>query len=176
VNTPSPPRLLLVEDDPDNLEVVSILLSEKYAVFGYGSGVEALEAVDTAKPQVLVLDIRMRPMDGIQCLHAIRSIPDYRHVPAVALTALARDVERQQFLDGGFQAVVVKPILDPAQLMIVIDRMLKSPLPVGSCAALRQRPQGPDGPSAAAMQLDGREARPASYARGSGTQGRRGPA
>jgi len=119
-------RLLFVEDHLDSLEAFSIILGEKYAVFGYASGVEALQAIDAAKPDVLVLDIGMRPVDGVQCLEAIRARPGYHDIPAVALTGFARDVERQSFLDSGFQAVLVKPILDHGELIAVIDGLVSS--------------------------------------------------
>ena len=122
-------RLVLVEDDQDNLEVFSMILGEKYAVCGYTSAVEALRAIDVAKPDVLVLDIGMQPVDGMQCLKTIRATPGYRDIPAVALTGFARDVERQSFLDSGFQAVVVKPILDHGELIAMIDRLANSPAP-----------------------------------------------
>ena len=141
-------RLLLVEDDRDHLEVLSMMLGEKYAVFGYTSAAEALQAIDAAKPHVLVLDIGMYPMDGLQCLATIRARPGYRDVPAVALTGFARDVERERFIGGGFHAVVNKP-MDDGELMAVIDRLVNSS-------------------ASAATQLDGRVAATACMARGSG--------
>jgi CheY-like chemotaxis protein len=117
-------RLLLVDDNQDNLEVLVILLGQYYTVAGYGSAAEALEALDTVKPDVLVLDIGMSPVDGVQCLEAIRARPGYGDVPAVALTAFARPSERNEFLDAGFQAVVAKPVLDPDALAAVIDKLL----------------------------------------------------
>ena len=165
------PRLVLVEDDLDLLEVLSILLGEKYAVRGYASAVEALQAIDAAKPDALVLDIGMQPVDGVQCLETIRARPGYRDIPAVALTGFARDVERQSFLERGFQAVVVKPILDHGQLMAVIDRLVNSPAP-----AAPRTPTHPPRRSAAAAQLDGRAAMTASGLDESGKTDRQGPA
>jgi CheY-like chemotaxis protein len=122
----TPIRLVFVEDDQDSLEAFSIILGERYTVFGYASALEALQAIDVAKPDVLLLDIGMRPIDGVECLATIRARPGYRDVPAVALTGFARDVERQRFLDGGFQAVVVKPVLHFEQLMALIDGLVNS--------------------------------------------------
>src|SRR6185295_10972104 len=96
-------RLVLVEDNQDCLEAFSTLLGENYAVFGYTSAVEALQAIDAAKPDVLVMDIGMHPVDGVQCLKMIRATPGCRDIPAVALTGFAHDAERQRFLNDGFQ-------------------------------------------------------------------------
>ena len=120
-------RLLLVDDNPDNLEIVGVLLSQKYDVFSYGSAREALSALESVNPDLLVLDIRMRAVDGVQCLEAIRALPGYGSIPAIALTAFARDEEKKAFLDAGFQAVVTKPVLDDAPLIETIDKLLRAP-------------------------------------------------
>jgi CheY-like chemotaxis protein len=118
--------VVLVEDDEDTLEAFSILLGEKYRVVAYRSGLEAVRAIDAAKPDVLLLDIGMAPVDGVQCLEAIRARPAYRDLPAVALTGFARDVECERFIAVGFQAVVVKPVMDHQRLMAVIDRLVSA--------------------------------------------------
>lgn len=148
-------RLVLVEDDPDNLDVFSLILAEKYALFGYASVAEALDAIDAVKPDVVVLDIGMQPVDGVQCLEMIRAMPGYRDVPAVALTGFARDAERQSFLDRGFQAVVPKPIFDPDELIAVIDSLRKSPAPASPQALGHQRPSSGLPSVSLAAQLDG---------------------
>ena len=118
------PRLLFVEDDRDNLETFSMILDQRYAVFGYPSAIDAVRAIDVVRPDLLLLDIGMRPVDGLECLKAIRAIPGYAEIPALALTGYARAVERQSFLDGGFQAVVVKPVVDHLELIAMIDELL----------------------------------------------------
>jgi CheY-like chemotaxis protein len=117
-------RLLVVDDNPDILEMLTVLLSEKYSVAGCGSAEEALKSLEASRPDILMLDIRMSPVDGLQCLEAIRAMPSYAQTPAIALTAFARDAERQAFLAGGFQAVVVKPILDLGEMERLIDGLL----------------------------------------------------
>jgi CheY-like chemotaxis protein len=120
-------KLLLVEDDPDNLTVMTMMLSEKYNVSSHSCTEEALTAVVAFKPDLLVLDVWMSPVNGMECLKSIRAISGYGTIPAVALTACARDVERKAFLAAGFQAVVTKPVLEPENLESVIDSVLESP-------------------------------------------------
>jgi len=122
-------RLLLVEDDPDNLELFTVMLGEKYEVLSYSSPADALMAFQVFKPDLLVLDVGMRPVSGLECLDAIRAIPGYGSIPAIALTGFARAVERNAFLTACFQAVVTKPVFDQTDLEVVIDRLLKSTVP-----------------------------------------------
>ena len=125
-------RLLIVDDDRDNLELLTYLLGDKYRVFSYGCVHEALENLERANPDLLLLDIGMRPVDGVQCLEAIRARPGYGSVPAMALTAYARDVERQAFLAAGFQAVLTKPVLDDGHMFATISALLASSVPASS--------------------------------------------
>ena len=119
-------RLLLVDDDQDNLEVLTVILGEKYRVWSYRGAAEALAALEAVRPDLVVLDIGMSPVDGLQCLEAIRARPRYGRVPAIALTAFARDVDRKAFLAAGFQTVVTKPVLDHRELLAVIASLLTS--------------------------------------------------
>jgi CheY-like chemotaxis protein len=170
-------KLVLVDDHQDSVEAFSVLLGEKYTVFGYASAVEALQAIDAAKPDVLVLDIGMYPVDGIECLKTIRAMPGYRDIPAVAFTGFAHDFERQRFLDAGFQAVVVKPVLDLGELTAVIDRLVNAAAPAALQTPTRPRwSSAVATPSAAAADLDGRAAMTASGADGSAAAERRRPA
>jgi CheY-like chemotaxis protein len=119
-------RLLLVDDNEDNRDILTVLLSQRYSVFSYGSAAEALAALEAIRPHLLVLDIGMRPVDGVQCLKAIHAVRGYSSTPAIAVTGYAREVDKQAFLAAGFQAVISKPILDHAGLETLIDTLLRS--------------------------------------------------
>jgi CheY-like chemotaxis protein len=127
-------RLLLVEDNRDNREVLTVSLSEKYDVASCGSAAEALAALDAISADLLILDIGMKPVDGLQCLNAIRARPGYSTTPAIALTGYARDVDRQAFLAAGFDAVVTKPVLDYPGFETLIETLLR---PAGASQAPR---------------------------------------
>jgi CheY-like chemotaxis protein len=158
------PTLLLVEDDADTLEVFSILLGERYAVAAYRSPLDALRGLGDARPDLVLLDIGMHPINGVECLRQIRATPGHADVPAVALTGFAREADRARFLARGFQAVVVKPI-DAADLIAVIDGL------VGRAAAVRY-----SAPSAAVSDLDARKPMSKFSARDAGQTGGQGPA
>jgi CheY-like chemotaxis protein len=122
---PRPAQLLLVDDNVDNLEVLAVILSQKYQVFSCRSAHEALAALDAVDPEIIMLDIGMSPVDGIECLRAIRARPAYARTPAIAVTAYAREPERRACRDAGFEAVVTKPILDYVELEVLIDTLLE---------------------------------------------------
>jgi CheY-like chemotaxis protein len=140
------PRLLVVEDNQDSLEALTVILSEKYRVFSYGCAHDALTALETAKPDLLLLDIGMSPIDGVGCLKAIRAVPGYGNIPAIALTGYARNVEREAFQAAGFQVVVTKPVLDYRKLFATITTLL-APL----AAAISRSSDGDQGSEPSAI-------------------------
>jgi putative two-component system response regulator len=118
-------RLLLIDDVPDNLEFMAILLRDNYDVFSFGSPGEAIVRFREIRPDLLVLDVRMFPINGVDFLKHVRAIKGFRDIPALAVTALAYEAEKQAFIDAGFHAVVTKPIVDLQQFELVIESLLK---------------------------------------------------
>jgi two-component system CheB/CheR fusion protein len=118
-------RLLLVEDDQDSLDLFTMWLSGKYRVFSYRCPLDAVNALETARPDLLILDIGISPIDGVQCLKAIRGVPGYSSIPAIAVTGYARDSEQEAFRAAGFQAVVTKPVLDDALLGAIAAALIE---------------------------------------------------
>ena len=140
-------RVLLVDDNEDNLEILAVILGQTYDVLSYAGAREALTALEAAKPDVVLLDIAMTPIDGLQCLETIRAMPGYGRIPAIALTAYAHDAERKAFLAAGFQAVVTKPILDHQELFATITALLTS-----GVAPSRDGPAGDPGDNECSMR------------------------
>ncbi|MEZ5285811.1 MAG: ATP-binding protein [Vicinamibacterales bacterium] len=106
-------RVLLVDDDTDALRMATMVLTAAGAhVVAAPGGVEALEALDRERVDAVVLDIGLPGMDGYALLDAIRARPASRQglVPAAALTAYARSVDRTRSLQAGFQLHLVKPV------------------------------------------------------------------
>ena len=164
-------RLIIVEDDQDNLEALSMLLGEKYDVFSYESPTKALKAIEAVRPDLLLLDIGMVPINGVDSLKLIRAIPGYLDIPAVAFTGFGRDVERQGFLAAGFDAVVVKPVFDPQELIAMIESVLASRAAANQRAAMCPPWSGPP----AVSQLDVQTTMSASSPRGFGKKDGRVP-
>ena len=119
--------LLLIDDPPENLEFLTALLCNNYEVFSYGSSREARPVLADIAPDLLFLDVRMFPINGVNFLREVRAIQRFCGIPAIAVTAMAHDVEEQALLAEGFQAIVTKPTLEVSQLEATINALLKSP-------------------------------------------------
>ncbi|MBD0335715.1 MAG: PAS domain-containing protein [Cyanobacteria bacterium Co-bin13] len=118
-------KILAVEDEADAREFLQVFLEQ------YGVGVtvtssaqEALRLVPMMQPDVLLSDIGMPGEDGYSLIQKIRALPLEQggRVPAVALTAYARESDRIQALESGFDVHVPKPI-EPVQLLTVLARL-----------------------------------------------------
>jgi CheY-like chemotaxis protein len=72
------------------------------------------------------MDIAMAEMNGIECLKRIRSLPEFKDIPAIAVTALAYPEDKRECLEAGFQAVVVKPVLDIDAFRRLIETTIRS--------------------------------------------------
>ena len=115
-------RVLVVDDEADARTLARRVLEERGAeVVAVGSAAEALEAVDRSDElSVVVSDIGMPGHDGYELITRMRALPGSAgRVPAIALTALARDEDRKRTLLAGYQVHISKPV-DPAELVTVI--------------------------------------------------------
>jgi CheY-like chemotaxis protein len=120
--------VLVVEDHPDTLEMFTMLLGERFGVVGRASAEAALRTLRIVKPDVVMLDIGMTPVDGLQCLQAMRAMHGYERLPAIAVTGHAREIDRQRFLAAGFQAVLTKPLYGETELFAAITRAVNGAL------------------------------------------------
>ena len=115
-------RILVVDDEADARILAQRVLEERGAeVVAVGSAAEALLAVNGDRQlSVVVSDIGMPERDGYDFIREMRAIPgNAGRVPAIALTALARDEDRKRTLLAGYQVHISKPV-DPAELVTVI--------------------------------------------------------
>ncbi|MFZ5986041.1 MAG: PAS domain S-box protein [Bacillota bacterium] len=119
-----PMDILLAEDDKVNRTVVTRMLKERgYQVDLADNGIEALRLYNSKKYDIILMDIQMLEMDGIEAAKHIREIEGAkRHTPIIALTAYALQGDRERFLGLGMDEYVSKPILIE-ELLCTIDRV-----------------------------------------------------
>ena len=122
--TPSLPgvRILLVEDDPDARELLSMVLIQRHAeVRVVASAPEAPKALKRWKPDILVSDTGMPKVDGYELIRKVRSLApeEGRDIPAIAITAYVGDQDRLRALSAGYQMHVPKPV-EPAEFAAAV--------------------------------------------------------
>ena len=117
-------RVLAVDDETDSLQLVrTVLEGAGAAVRLAGSAQAALDAISSDAPDVIVADIGMPEMDGLELIGALRRLEEpARSIPAAALTAYARSQDRIVSLASGFQMHLVKPI-DPLELIVAVSTL-----------------------------------------------------
>lgn len=130
-------QLLVVDDDDDTREFLIALLEEEGAMVRSASSVaEALAQLESSWPDVLLSDIGMPGADGYELIARVREMEVLRGgmMPAIALTAYARESERQQALEAGFQMHLSKPVEVPQLIAGIANLagMLVDPEPTDS--------------------------------------------
>src|SRR5690606_4551493 len=121
--TTSPLRILLVEDTPANQKVVQAMLQKRgHHVDIAGNGREALEQLRHDEFDIILMDVQMPTMDGLQATAAIREMddPQKSQVPIIAMTAHARRQDRLRCREAGMDAYLSKPI-DLQRLFQVVE-------------------------------------------------------
>ena len=132
-------RILLAEDNEINREVAlellnSVGLETDTAI----NGREVLEMVGRKAYDLVLMDIQMPEMDGLEATQALRRLPDWSSRPILAMTANAFNEDRQRCLDAGMNDFISKPV-DPEMFFAVLDKWLP-PIPQGSAAPRREAP------------------------------------
>jgi class 3 adenylate cyclase len=120
------PRILVVDDTPDNLFLMSALLEDRYEVLTAESGAHALELVQSGKPDLILLDIMMPGMDGYEVMRRLRKNAATSAIPVIFLTALSSPEEEQHGLDLGAVDYITKPISPPIVLARVNSQLERS--------------------------------------------------
>lgn len=118
-------RILVVDDEPDSLEVTRVMLeSEGAAVSTAISAGDALAVIRAEAPDAILCDIAMPERDGLWLLRAVRALPGGRDIPMAALTAHASAATRDEVLRAGFRLHLTKPA-DPQTLTKAIRTLVR---------------------------------------------------
>jgi CheY-like chemotaxis protein/HPt (histidine-containing phosphotransfer) domain-containing protein len=123
---PKPPaRLLVVEDNLVNQKIVGAILRKKgYTIEIANNGQEALEKLESGDFSLVLMDIQMPVLDGLETARRIRRTDPLRNLPIVAMTAHAMTGDRERCLEAGMNAYVSKP-LNPAHLIATVESYLE---------------------------------------------------
>ena len=111
VASPKGHSILVVEDNQTNLEMIKYLLEiNRHMVFIARNGKDAINKANAVNPELILMDIRMSEMDGLEATKRIRLNPKFSNIPIIAITASAGDESRQECLNAGCTDHLSKPV------------------------------------------------------------------
>jgi len=118
-------KILLVDDEPDILEILSYNLSaEGYVITTASNGVEAVKKAKKQQPHLIIMDVMMPEMDGIEACEKIRMIPELKNTIITFLTARGEDYSQVAGFEAGADDYITKPI-KPKVLISKIKSLLR---------------------------------------------------
>jgi CheY-like chemotaxis protein len=110
-------RVLVVEDNDTSMKLFrDVLQVSGYSTFEATTGEEAVELALVHEPALVLMDVQLPGIDGVEALEKLRQDERTASIPVLALTAQAMSGDRERFLDAGFDGYVSKPV-DVAELL-----------------------------------------------------------
>ena len=118
------PKILVVEDNDRNRRLIRMVLQAKgYEVIEAVTAEEAMIQLDSESVALILMDIQLPKMDGLELTQKIKANPDTKDIPIIALTAYAMKGDKEKFLDAGCDGYIGKPI-DTRELPEVVASLL----------------------------------------------------
>jgi len=118
------PRILVVDDEKLNVELLEGILSEKYEVVSAYSGKEALLEVEKNPPDLILLDIMMPGMTGYEVCKELKGNKKTLHIPILMVTGLTEKTEKIKGLEAGADDFLNKPV-DVTELRVRVKSLLR---------------------------------------------------
>lgn len=118
-------KLLVIEDNPDNLTTIGAILKLKYHLIFAETGKKGIELAYKENPDLILLDMMLPEMNGLEILEILRKDERTQNVPIIALTAQAMKGDKERILAAGCDDYLSKPI-DPLKLLETVDKWIKS--------------------------------------------------
>jgi two-component system OmpR family response regulator len=103
-------RVLIVDDDPNCRQILELMLARQgWSLHFADNGVEGLRQARALRPDLILMDVLMPQMSGLDVVRHLKAEAGLDHVPVFAITALAFDEERRAAYSAGFDLVITKP-------------------------------------------------------------------
>ncbi len=123
-----PKKILIVEDNPQNMKLTLMTLRPYgYNLLEATDGEEALKMVSRENPDLIITDIQMPKMDGLEVTRRLRQMPAFSHIPIIAVTAYAMRGDEEKIMEAGCNTYLPKPI-NTRELPRIIAEMLQQHL------------------------------------------------
>jgi two-component system cell cycle response regulator DivK len=121
-----PEKILIVEDNPQNMKLLLMTLKPHgYTFLEATDGKEALDIAVNHKPDLIMMDIQLPKLSGLEVTRRLRRMPAFSHIPIIAITANAMKGDEENIIEAGCDAYLPKPI-NTRQLPGVIAEILLS--------------------------------------------------
>ena len=119
------PSILVIDDEIDNFDVIDTLLcQENYQLHYASGGQEALDLIGTFKPDVILLDVMMPNMSGLELCRILKQDSHWRNLPIIMVTSLSSKQDLARCLDAGADDFIAKPV-NSAELRARLKSMLR---------------------------------------------------
>ena len=117
-------KILIVEDNPRNMRLLEMTLRGRdYNLLKATDGEAALDIAMRERPDLIIMDIQLPKMDGLEVTRKLKEIPAFSYTPIIAITAYAMKGDKEKAIDAGCDAYLPKPI-NTRQLPKVVAEML----------------------------------------------------
>ena len=117
--------ILLVEDNPSNMRFFAMFLTAKgYTLLKATDGEEALDVALKGRPDLIIMDIQLPKLNGLEAIRRLRQAPVFSHIPIIAVTAYAMKGDKEKVINAGCDAYLSKPI-NTRELSVVIAEVLR---------------------------------------------------
>lgn len=104
-------KILVVEDNSHNMKLILMTLKPHgYDLLKATDGEEALKIVSREKPDLIIMDVQLPKMSGLEATRRLRKMPAFSHLPIVAITAYAMKGDEERIVEAGCDAYLPKPI------------------------------------------------------------------
>jgi len=117
-------KILIVEDNPQNMRLLEMVLRAKnYTLLKATDGEEALDMALREQPDLIIMDIQLPKVNGLEVTRKLRNTPAFSHTPIIAITAYAMKGDKERVIESGCDAYLSKPI-NTRELPEMIGEML----------------------------------------------------
>jgi len=117
-------KILIVEDNRSNLKMLRLVLEEiDCEILEAMDGAEAMEVAIENRPDIILMDIQIPKMDGLEVTRRLRKMQEFSKTPIIALTAFAMDKDEQAGLDAGCNEYMTKPF-STAKLLEIVHKYI----------------------------------------------------
>lgn len=103
-------KVLIIEDNPDNMVTIKAILGDKYEIYEAIDGEQGLEMVNSLLPDLILLDMALPKIDGLEVVKRLKTNTSTQHIPVIALTAKAMIEDKEEILQAGCDEYVTKPV------------------------------------------------------------------